>query len=352
MKKNLWVILTGVVTGLCALLLSALGNPANMGFCLACFVRDIAGACGLHSAGAVQYLRPEIVGIALGSLVMALCFKEFKPRGGSSPMTRMVIGFFVMVGALMFLGCPLRMVIRIGGGDINALLGLAGFAGGVFAGVVMLRRGFSLRRAYAQSAVEGAAFPTALAAPFALCMLVPSLFLFSDKGPGSMHAPVLMSLLGGLIVGMLAQRSRFCMAGGLRDTMLFGDLHLLWGSIALLATVLAGNLILGKFNLSINGQPVAHTDGLWNFLGMALVGLGSVMAGGCPLRQLVMAGEGDSDAAVTVVGMLLGAAFCHNFGLASSAEGPTMNGQIAVAIGFAVLAVIGICNSNKGGKKA
>ena len=71
-KINPWVILTGVVIGAAAVLLTALGNPGNMGFCIACFLRDIAGALGLHSAGVVQYFRPEIVGLVLGSLVMSV----------------------------------------------------------------------------------------------------------------------------------------------------------------------------------------------------------------------------------------------------------------------------------------
>jgi len=32
-KENLFVILTGVVIGIAALVLTALGNPANTGFC-------------------------------------------------------------------------------------------------------------------------------------------------------------------------------------------------------------------------------------------------------------------------------------------------------------------------------
>ena len=71
-KENLFVILTGVVIGIAALVLTALGNPANMGFCIACFERDIAGAVGLHSAAKVQYVRPEIIGLVLGSFLMAI----------------------------------------------------------------------------------------------------------------------------------------------------------------------------------------------------------------------------------------------------------------------------------------
>ena len=347
MKKNGLVILTGIVTGVAALFLAQMGNPANMGFCIACFLRDIAGSLKLDSAAVVQYMRPEIAGLVLGSLVLSLCYREFKPRGGSSPFMRLVIGFVVMVGALMFLGCPLRMVIRLGGGDLNALVGLLGFAVGIGVGVIALRKGFTLRRKYAQPVTEGAAFPAALAILLIGSLALPALFAFSTEGPGSLRAPVLISLACGLAVGALAQRSRFCMAGGLRDAMLFKDFHLLWGGLALFATLLIGNAVLGKLNVGFAGQPIAHTDGVWNFLGMVAVGWGSVLLGGCPLRQLVMAGEGDSDAAMAIVGMVIGAAFCHNFGLASSANGPTANGMAAVGIGLAALGVISILNIAK-----
>ena len=39
-------------------------------------------------------------------------------------MTRFIIGFFVMTGALVFLGCPLRMILRLAAGDFNAILAL------------------------------------------------------------------------------------------------------------------------------------------------------------------------------------------------------------------------------------
>ena len=346
-KINPWVLVTGVVVGLAALLLAKLGNPGNMGFCIACFLRDIAGAMGLHGAAVVQYFRPEIVGLVLGAAGSALAFREFKSKGGSAPATRFVLGAFVMIGALMFLGCPLRMVLRVGGGDLNALVGLVGFAAGIALGVAFLKQGFSLKRAYAQTKAEGLVLPVVLAALFVLSLAVPALFKWSEEGPGSKAAPWIAALLCGAVVGVLAQRSRLCMAGGIRDAILFQDFNLITGFAAILVTVLVGNLILGSFQPGFAGQPVAHTDGLWNFLGMALVGWGSVLLGGCPLRQLILTGEGNSDSAVTVLGMLVGAALCHNFGLASSANGPTLNGQIAVAVGFAVVLVISVMNTAK-----
>lgn len=347
MKWHINIIATGVVGGLLALILAALGNPANMGFCIACFLRDIAGALKLHSAAAVQYARPEIAGLVLGAFSISLIKKEFKPRGGSSAFTRFLLGIAVMVGALMFLGCPLRMMLRLGGGDLNALFGLAGFVAGIGVGTVALSHGFSLNRGYSQNRVEGSVFPAMMGGLLALLLAFPTLLAFSQEGPGSMRAPVMASLAAGLIFGAMAQRSRMCTAGGIRDAMLFRDFHLLYGFPALIATVLIGNLILGRFHLGFEGQPVAHTDGLWNFLGMALTGWGSVLLGGCPFRQLVLAGEGNSDSAVSVTGMTVGAALCHNFSLASSAKGPSVNGKFAVFIGFAVLAVITLVNLSR-----
>lgn len=154
-KKTLWMILTGLIIGAISVVLVANGNPKNMGFCIACFIRDIAGGVGMHQAGIVQYIRPEIIGLVLGALIMSVAGKEFKAQGGSSPVTRFVLGFFVMVGALMFLGCPLRMVLRIAGGDLNAIVGLVGFVVGILAGIFCLNQGFSLRRTYEQSPLEG-----------------------------------------------------------------------------------------------------------------------------------------------------------------------------------------------------
>lgn len=55
--------------------------------------------------------------------------------------------------------------------------------------------------------------------------------------------------------------------------ILIRDFHLIRDMAALLAFVLVTNFILGQFKPGFEGQPVTHTDHLWNFLGMALAGL-------------------------------------------------------------------------------
>ena len=359
MKKIHWgVVLAGAAVGIAALVLTAMGNPKNMGFCIACFLRDTAGACGLHSAAKVQYVRPEIIGLVLGAFLMSVAGKEFKARAGSSPALRFVIGGFVVIGALAFLGCPLRMVLRLGGGDINAVVGLLGFVLGICIGIVFLRRGFDLKRSYPARTLEGTTLPAVMTGLLLLVLLVPSVLHFSTEGPGSKHAPFFIALVIAVVVGALAQKSRLCMVGGIRDTIMLRDAHLLWGFIAIFAVVLAGNLILGNFKLGFDLQPIAHSSHLWNLLGMVLVGWGSVLLGGCPLRQLILAGSGNGDSAVTVFGMIVGAAFAHNFALAGNPDalndakelvvgGIGTNGKIAVAVGFVVLLAISLINSRQ-----
>ena len=359
-KKHLiWILLTGLLTGAAAILLTAKGNPANMGFCIACFIRDTAGALHLHNAAKVQYVRPEIVGLIVGACASALAAKEFRAKLGSGTVVRFFLGAMVMIGALTFLGCPLRMVIRMGSGDLNAFVGFGGFAVGIAVGVLFLKKGFNLGRAKETNKAVGFVLPVASVVLLALSLTVPALFLFSTEGPGSKHAPWLLAFAAALVVGVLAQRSRLCMVGGMRDAILFRDFHLLYGFAAIFCAVLLGNIILGNFKgFSFMNQPIAHSSHLWNALGMAVVGWGCTLLGGCPLRQLILAGEGNVDSAVTVLGMLGGAAVSHIFKLAGNADsvaedgtytvgGISDTGKIVIVCILAVLLVISVVGSMK-----
>jgi YedE family putative selenium metabolism protein len=317
-----------------------------MGICVACMERDIAGALGLHRTDVVQYLRPEIMGFVLGAFAAALIAGEYKPRSGSAPLIRFFLGVFAMIGALVFLGCPWRALLRLAGGDGNAILGILGLIAGIFIGIQFLKRGFGLGRAYPQKKAGGWIFPALMAGLFLLLLFQVSFvpggpIFFSVKGPGSQHAPIFISLAAGLIIGALAQRSRFCTMGAFRDVLLIRDFHLISGVASLLVFAFVMNLIFGQFHPGFEGQPIAHTNHVWNFLGMVLSGLAFVLAGGCPGRQLFLSGEGDIDAGIFVLGMIVGAAVAHNFALASSPKGVAAFGPIAVIIGLAFCLIIG-----------
>ncbi|MFP4049388.1 MAG: YedE family putative selenium transporter [Desulfovermiculus sp.] len=343
------IVCVGAIIGILAALLQKWGNPANMGICVACFERDIAGAVGMHRADVVQYMRPEIIGFVLGALIAALSFRDFRPRAGSAPIVRFVLGVFAMIGALVFLGCPWRAMLRLAGGDGNAILGLLGLILGIYIGTRFLKFGYTLGRETKNYAAVGLLLPGIMVLFFILMLIFPQIqdeaksgiLFYSLKGPGAMHAPLLVSLLVGLGVGIAAQRSRFCTMGAFRDFILFKQTHLLGGVIALIVAAFVVNVAVGQLQPGFADQPVAHDQHIWNFLGMTLAGLAFALAGGCPGRQLFMAGEGDGDAAIFVLGMIVGAAFSHNFGLASSPDGVGPYGIQAVFLGLAVCLAIG-----------
>ena len=336
-----FMIVSGLIVGAIAAFMSTQGNPANMGVCIACFYRDITGALGLHQAAVVQYLRPEIMGIAFGALVAALAFGDFRARGGSAPLIRFFLGAFCMIGALVFLGCPVRAVLRLAGGDLNAIFAFLGIIVGALIGIYFLKRGFNLGRATATNTAAGWVMPVVMLGLLLLLIGKPAFIYFSQEGPGSMHAPVILSLAAGLIIGALAQRTRMCFVGGWRDLFLVKDTYLFSGILAAFLGALIVNLIFGKVNIGFADQPIAHTQQLWNFLGMVLCGLTATLLGGCPLRQTILASEGDIDAGITIFGMIFGAAISHNFSLASSGAGASAFGPAAIIVGLVFTCLIG-----------
>jgi len=358
--KNIFATKWGIISvggfiGIFAALLQKWGNPGNMGVCVACFERDIAGALGLHRAAVVQYMRPEIIGFVLGSLIAAYLFKEFRSRAGSAPIVRFVLGAFAMIGALVFLGCPWRALLRFSAGDGNAIFGLLGLIVGIWIGTLFLKGGYNLGRAEKTHTSVGWLLPLTMLGFLILMFVFPQVkgeaksgvLYYSLKGPGAMHTTLIISLVVGLAIGFLAQRSRFCTMGAFRDLILFRQTHLFLGLLALAVFAFITNLIAGQFHPGFAGQPVAHTMTIWNFGGMVVAGLAFALAGGCPGRQLFLAGEGDGDAAVFVLGMIVGAAFAHNFGLASSPKGVGPHGIAAVMIGLLVCLFIGFTMRKK-----
>jgi len=130
------------------------------------------------------------------------------------------------------------------------------------------------------------------------------------------------SLLIGLIVGFLGQRSRMCFVGGFRDFLMIGDKDLLKGVITFFASAwltiwilsVIGKLIPELYS-TINVKYVmypsflsAFSNKFWivSLIGGLGLGLFSTLAGGCPLRQHVMAGQGRIDSIVYLLGFYIG----------------------------------------------
>ncbi len=329
------VVVAGLLLGGLGVLLSVLGNPENSGICVSCFIENSAGAIGLHDNPRMQYLRPELIGFVLGALVSAGAFREFRSRGGSAPLPRLFSGIFLIVGCALFIGCPIKLFLRFTAGDLTALGGVVGLVAGVWVGLQGLARGVHLGRHGDEGGGSGLLIPGFFLLLLAFLLVRPGFVIFSERGSAAQHAPWLLALGAGLVLGALAQRSRFCITGSVRDTLLMGRRSpLLWGLLAFVAAAVAFNAATGRFHPGLYGQPGAHLEHLWSFLGMALVGWISVLIGGCPFRQLVKAGEGDADAGLVVIGMFIGGGLVQSWGIAATAAGVSLAGKAAVLLGF------------------
>jgi len=338
-NRKLMIVLGGLIIGIMSGLLVKFGNPGNMGVCIACFLRDISGSIGLHSTSKLAYIRPEVIGIVLGAFISALVFKEFNVKGGSAPFTRFLLGMTVMIGALAFLGCPLRMVLRLAGGDLNAILGIVGFAAGIGVGVIFLNNGFTLKRNYSQPKAGGYMLPVIMVVLLVAVIAKPAFLIFGVEGKLPPHAPILLALVAGLITGVVAQRTRLCMVGGIRDIILFKDNYLLLGFLSILLGAFVTNLMFGNFNVGFVDQPAAHNVWYINFIGMFVAGWGSVLLGGCPLRQLILSSEGNVDSSVTIMGLMMGAGVAHNLKMVAAAPN-TMTALIVLLVFLLFVSIV------------
>ncbi|MBD3350131.1 MAG: YeeE/YedE family protein [Candidatus Lokiarchaeota archaeon] len=140
-----------------------------------------------------------------------------------------------------------------------------------------------------------------------------------------------MTLLLGILIGYLAQRSGFCSIGGFRDLLLFKQTRLFVGFLALIGGAFIGYLLFslivpeafpGFFWIiekpftetpAIPGGPVSTVGGaiIYAILGGIGMGLVGVLLGGCPLRQMVMGSEGSIKSLYFFLGLLIGAVLFH-----------------------------------------
>ena len=346
MNKTLLYIIAGASLGILGPVLVHFGNPANMGVCAACFLRDSMGALGFHQAKVVQYLRPEILGLIIGGFLASMLWsRNFTPISGSAAFSRFFLGVFAMIGCLIFLGCPWRAFLRLGGGDMTAVAGVVGIFAGVCAGVFFKKLGYGLTHETKTQAAIGV-LPTIIgilllaALAFGLKLGENGALFSSAKGPGSMHAPILISLGFSIVVGALMHKSKFCSVGAF-GRLFKKDFSMFMGIISIVVFASIVNLALGQYKFGFEGQPIAHNDVVWNFLSMTLAGLCFSLSEGCPGKHLVQMGTGNLSSVIFVIGMAAGAAVAHNFLLASSPSGITAAAPWAVAMGFVFAVYVG-----------
>lgn len=331
-----------LLLGVLAAGLVAAGNPGNMGLCGACFLRDLAGALRLHQGPSL--VRPEVAGIALGALLWSLLRGRHVGRSGSHAVARFLLCAAMAVGALVFLGCPFRMLQRLGGGDPNAWLALPGFVAGVGVALFFERRGYSLGKTSEAPLSVGLLGPIALLAPLVAWWCGVEFAgpaLGAEAGTGPARAPWAWAFGLAALAGGALSATGFCAISAARSVF-GGSRWMLFAAFAFVVGYAIAAWATGRFHTPFEGQPIAHADWLWNTLALALVGACGAFAGGCPVRQIVMAGEGNGDAMVGCAGLVFGAAIAHGFGLVSTATSATAAGGASANGTFAVVVLLAL----------
>ena len=321
-----------------------------MGICVACFERDIAGALGLHRAGVVQYVRPEIIGFIMGSLIAAYSFKEFKPRCGSAPVVRFALGMFAMIGALVFLGCPWRAILRLAGGDGNAIVGILGLSFGVWIGVLFLKNGYNLGRTQPSHVGAGWILPLLMLGLLALMLIL------SPGGRSKQERRTVLQCKRARChacpsINCLGHRSWYRFYGPAKPVLHHGSAagsYFVWTDPSVVRfSGIAYISISCQCDPGTISSRICRTARCPYHACLEFCRHDTCRIGLCPGRGMsgpsTVSGRRrvTGDAAVFVLGMIVGAGFAHNFGLASSPKGVGPHGIAAVIVGLVFCLFIG-----------
>ena len=128
-----------------------------------------------------------------------------------------------------------------------------------------------------------------------------------------MTVAAIASLVVGLIIGFLGQRSRICFVGAIRDFLLIRDTYLLKGVVAFILVAWVAfpvSKLLGGATPLMAGAP-ALVPMVLTAIGGFGVGYVSILANGCPFRQHVLAAQGAVNAVAYLVGFWVGAVAFH-----------------------------------------
>jgi Sulphur transport len=140
----------GVVTGLLAVAVGEflqVSPPAAYGLCSACHGRDLAdwvlnNVEGKHlfvTAAGANWPLLTVVGLVIGSFAAARRNGEFGSINIGGNVRQFGLGAVVMGAALFVGGCPTRIIIRAGYGDLAGVLALGGVAAGIVIATISMR---------------------------------------------------------------------------------------------------------------------------------------------------------------------------------------------------------------------
>ena len=314
----------GILLGLLNILLFAIKSPWGASGGLTNLGDNLYSFFGMFSEKAVTPVSQNNYGmlvilIVLGSFAGALFSKEFALR--VPPKGEMIKG--LLGGALMAVGATVGIGCSIGSffSGVPALSGGALiFTFAMFAGVIISLKYLIWEMERFPKWSTGKSYTFLAAAPekgrwqiiagvIVLIGVIVLAYSYVDSSPVMSWFIIIASLMG-----LISQRSRFCIVKSFRDPFMSGESHGTVGVIAGLLVSLVGFTVIKYFTIGDISEVSQRARELtWvfpNFWGKALIGgfifgLGMTIAGGCAVGTLWRVGEGQIKLWFSLLGLVV-----------------------------------------------
>lgn len=143
--------LFGIITGSIFVFAEVLFNfypPTAYTFCLSCHTRDLINTAAntifranfqtaMIARRVVMLTSPAVI---LGAFISSRFFKEYRSQKSNQPFLFFISGFIIMITGIIIFGCPTRIIIRSGYGDLYGIAALFGMFIGIWNGTVVLKQ--------------------------------------------------------------------------------------------------------------------------------------------------------------------------------------------------------------------
>jgi uncharacterized protein len=313
----------GIILGLLNVLMFSIHSPWGASGGINNWGENVYKVFGISSLSGSTSLGSSIFGmlcvmLVVGSFVGALFSKEFALR--VPPRGEMVKG--LLGGGLMALGATIGLGCTIGSffSGVPALSGGAlVFTLGLFIGVIIALKYLIWEMDKFPQFSSGKSYTYLAAQPgkgkwqiyLGWIVFVSMLFVAWRYSP--LNPIMTWFIIIGLLMGLISQRSRFCIVKSFRDPFMTGESDGSVGVMAGLLVTLFGFTAIKYFGIGAGDVALRVREMTWVFphmwgralLGGLIFGLGMTVAGGCAVGTLWRVGEGQIKLWFAALGFVL-----------------------------------------------
>ncbi|MBU0488655.1 MAG: YeeE/YedE family protein [Bacteroidetes bacterium] len=313
----------GIVLGTLNILLFAIKSPWGASGGINNWGENVFSSVGLINIESVAPVNENLYGmlcllIVVGSFIGALFSKEFAFR--IPPRGELIKGFIgggiMAIGATVGIGCTIGAFFS----GVPALSGGAlVFTIGLFIGVIIALRYLLWEMDKFPKWSSGKSYNLLAAKPnkggwqivLGWIFLI-GVIILAYSYVGSNLTMTWFIIIGGLM-GMISQRSRFCIVKAFRDPFMSGESHGAVGVMAGLLVGLVGFTAIKLFGIGAEDASIRAREMTWVFphfwakagIGGLIFGIGMTIAGGCAVGTLWRVGEGQVKLWMSAIGFLL-----------------------------------------------